>query len=160
MAILGATVYPSNATNQDVIWSSSDTSIATVSSGGRVVAKEKRGSTTITAKTSDGNFKATCIVYVSPSQYPDYCLTGTINGVSRSGSSTRYAAIPLSTGKYLIPDVELIAGDELTITDSSNVRLKDKYNQIYKKAINKNMSVNVYLNVNDANKDYLSFENK
>ena len=158
--VITPTVYPNNATNKEVRWSSSDESIATVTSGGRVVAKEKRGSTTITAKTVDGNFSASCIVYVSPSQYPDYCLTGTIAGYSRSGISMRYAAIPLSTGRYLIPDVDLIAGDELTVTNNQGGRLMNKYNQVYTKAIRENMSVNVYLNVNDANKDYLTFENK
>ena len=156
------TVYPNNATNKEVRWTSSDTSIATVTSAGRVVASvnSKVGSTTITATTVDGGFTATCIVYVSASQYPDYCLTGIIGGKSRSGLSSRYAAIPLSTGKYLIPDVDLTAGDELTVTDNYGARLKDKYNQIYKKSITKNMSVNVYLNINDTNKDYLNFLSK
>lgn len=73
----------------------------------------------------------------------------------------RYAAIPLdTTGNYLIPDVNLVAGDELTVTNNQGARLRNKYNQIYTKPINENMSVNVYLNVNDANHDYLTFENK
>ena len=154
------TISPNNATNKDIYWISSDTSIATVTSSGHVVAKEKRGSTTITATTADGGFKATCIVYVSPSQYPDYCLTGTVGGTYRSGLSMKYAAIPLETGKYLIPDVDLVAGDELTVTDNYGARLRNKYNQIYTKSVNQNMSVNVYLNVNDPNYDYLSFVTK
>ena len=160
--VITPTVYPNNATNKEVTWTSSDTSIATVTSSGRVVASvnSKVGSTTITAKTVDGGFTATCVVYVSTSQYPDYCLTGKIGGAFRSGLSMRYAAIPLSTGKYLIPDVDLVAGDEVTVTDNYGARLKDKLNQVYKKEITKNMSVNVYLNVNDANKDYLSFVSK
>ena len=158
--VITATVTPNNATNKDVYWSSSDTSVATVTSGGRVIAKEKKGSTTITAKTADGNFTATCIIYVSPSQYPDYCLTGTVGGRSYSGWNIKYAAIPLSTGKYLIPDVNLVKGDEITITDNYGARLKNKYNQVYTKPVDKNMSVNIYLNVNDANKDYLSFSTK
>ena len=155
-----ATVYPNNATNKDIRWTSSDESIATVSNSGRVTAKEKKGSTTITAKTVDGNFTATCLVYVSPSQYPDYCLTGTVGGRSYSSWNLKYAAIPSSTGKYLIPDVDLVKGDKITVTDNSGGKLKNKTNQTYTKEVNNNLSVNVYLNVNDANKDYLSFVTK
>ena len=155
--VITPTIYPNNATNQEVIWQSSDESITTVTSGGKVIAKEKRGSATITARTLDGGFTATCLVYVSPSQYPDYCLTGTIRGSSYSGLSVKYAAIPLDTSNYLIPDVDLLAGDEITVTDNYGGRLRDKNNQIYTKAVKENMSVNVYLNLNDTNKDYLSF---
>ena len=66
----------------------------------------------------------------------------------------------MTTGKYLIPDVELVKGDEITVTNNSGGRLKNKYNQVYTKAVNNNMSVNVYLNVNDANYDYLTFVTK
>ena len=158
--VITPTVYPANATNKEVFWTSSDTSIATVTSGGRVVAKEKKGTTTITARTSDGNFTASCIVYVTASQYPDYCLNGTVGGVKRTSWNIKYAAIPLNTGKYLIPDVDLVAGDELTVLDNSGARLKNKYNQVYVKSVDKNMSVNIYLDVNDANYNYLTFVTK
>lgn len=160
--IITPTIYPNNATNQDIIWTSSDTSIATVTKAGRVVASvnSKVGSTTITAKTVDGNFTATCIVYVSASQYPDYCLTGTINGKSYTGISMRYAAIPLGGGSYLIPDVELVGGDSLTITGNNGARLRNKYNQVYTKDITTKMSVNIIININAQNKDYISFQAK
>lgn len=58
---LTATVAPSNATNKTVTWSSSDSSVASVS-GGMVTAK-KAGSTTITAKA--GGKTATCKVTVT-----------------------------------------------------------------------------------------------
>ncbi|MBQ3543803.1 MAG: Ig-like domain-containing protein [Lachnospiraceae bacterium] len=48
-----ATVAPSNATNKTVTWTSADTSVATVDSTGLVTAVGE-GSTTITAKTSNG----------------------------------------------------------------------------------------------------------
>lgn len=61
---LVATVTPENATNKSVSWSSSNTSVATVSSSGLVTAKAA-GNATITVTTDDGNKTATCSVAVS-----------------------------------------------------------------------------------------------
>lgn len=60
---LSATVTPSNATNKNVTWSSSDTSIAKVDSNGKITAVAA-GTATITVTTADGNKKATCTVTV------------------------------------------------------------------------------------------------
>ena len=63
-AYLTATVVPSNATNKGIIWSSSNTSVATVGSTGLICARSP-GMTTITAKSADDNTKyATCTVRV------------------------------------------------------------------------------------------------
>ena len=61
---LTATVLPSTTTNPAVTWSSSNTSVATVSSNGLVTAKSV-GNAVITAKTADGsNLSASCNVAV------------------------------------------------------------------------------------------------
>lgn len=69
---LTATIYPTNATNKDLIWSSSNTNVATVSSSGVVTAKAT-GSATITATAADGSGKtATCSVTVKSGNSIDW----------------------------------------------------------------------------------------
>ena len=63
---LTATVAPSNATNQNVTWKSSNTSVATVSNG--VVTGVAAGKATITVTTEDGSYKATCTVTVNKNE--------------------------------------------------------------------------------------------
>jgi uncharacterized protein YjdB len=63
---LTATVLPANATNKTVTWSSSNTSVATVSTTGLVTAKAA-GTATITVTTADGSKKATCAITVTSS---------------------------------------------------------------------------------------------
>ncbi|GAP71817.1 bacterial Ig-like domain [Candidatus Symbiothrix dinenymphae] len=57
-------VAPSNATNQNVSWSSSNTGVATVSAAGLVEAKAA-GTAIITVTTTDGSKTATCTVTVT-----------------------------------------------------------------------------------------------
>ena len=63
-ATLTATVLPENATNKSVTWSSSNTSVATVTSSG-VVKGVAAGPATITATTVDGGKTASCKVTVA-----------------------------------------------------------------------------------------------
>ena len=69
---LTATVAPADATDKSVIWSSSDETVAAVSSDGIVTAVGE-GTATITATTNDGtNLTATCTVTVNiPADEPD-----------------------------------------------------------------------------------------
>ena len=60
---LVATISPSNATNKDVEWTSSNTNVATVDTTGKVTGVSA-GSATITVKTKDGAKVATCNVTV------------------------------------------------------------------------------------------------
>ncbi len=61
---LTATVAPSDAANKSVTWSSSNTSVATVSTSG-VVTAVGEGTAVITVKTADGGKTATCTVAVA-----------------------------------------------------------------------------------------------
>jgi len=64
VTVLHATVNPSNASNRNVYWTSSDTSVATVDNAGKVTAV-KRGTALITVTTEDGNKTATCTITVT-----------------------------------------------------------------------------------------------
>ena len=116
---LTATISPSNAENQKVLWSSSNSSVATVKEG--VVTAIKPGNATITVKSDDGGKTATCEVTVNAKVYPvtgvtldktshemtegdEYTLTATINpsnatnkNVSWKSSNTSVATV--SNGK-------------------------------------------------------------
>ena len=60
---LAATVAPAEATTKTVTWTSSDETVATVADG--VVTAVKKGTATITVRTVDGGFTATCAVTVN-----------------------------------------------------------------------------------------------
>ena len=60
---LKATVAPEDAYNKAVKWYTSDKTVATVDSSGKITAVAP-GKATITVKTTDGDFKATCTITV------------------------------------------------------------------------------------------------
>ena len=61
---LTATIAPANAANKAVTWSTSNSSVATVTDAG-VVTAHSAGSATITVTTADGGFTDTCVVTVT-----------------------------------------------------------------------------------------------
>ena len=63
---LTASVVPSNATNREVTWSSSNSSVAKVDPNGNVTGVSA-GKADISVVTSDGGYKATCAVTVESS---------------------------------------------------------------------------------------------
>ncbi len=65
---LSATVKPSDATNKNITWSTSNSKIVTVSNG--VVKAVAEGTATITVTTEDGNYTDTCQVTVTAADQP------------------------------------------------------------------------------------------
>jgi len=65
-------IAPGNATNKAVIWSTSNATIATVSSG--IVTAVSAGTATITVTTTDGSKTATCAVTVTTGSVLEYAI--------------------------------------------------------------------------------------
>ncbi|MBR0033813.1 MAG: endonuclease [Bacilli bacterium] len=106
--VLTATISPWNATNRNVTWSSSNTSVATVNSSGRVEAVAE-GNATITVTTSDGGFTATCAITVTAS--------GGGGGSGESGTAVYTVASKTS----VTPSGDIPSGSSATFeNDSSN----------------------------------------
>ncbi|CEN48697.1 hypothetical protein CCAND38_630001 [Capnocytophaga canis] len=77
---LSANVLPTNATNKAVTWTSGNTSIATVSSSGKVTGVAS-GTVYITATTEDGGKTASCVVKVTDEETPKMVLKTTANSL-------------------------------------------------------------------------------
>jgi len=79
-AVITPTLNPANASNKNISWSSSNTAIATVTSG--VVTSVSSGTAIITARTTDGSNKsATCTLTVNkPVESVSLGLSLAING--------------------------------------------------------------------------------
>ena len=88
---LTASITPSNATNQNLTWTSSNTSAATVSEGGLVTAIAV-GTATITVKTQDGDKTASCTVTVNPIAVSGVSLKSSTS-LAVGGTETLYAVI-------------------------------------------------------------------
>ena len=86
---LTATITPSNATNQNVTWSSDNESVATVNATGEVTAVSE-GTAIITVTTADGGKTDTCTVTVKPAEYTVTVLTDG-NGSASASPATAEA---------------------------------------------------------------------
>jgi len=103
---LSFTILPTNAANKAVIWSSSDSTVASVSSG--TVTAIKPGNAVITVTTMQNGEKATCSVTVSNND--PVTVTGNVEGVWK-----KYSVVNVN-GHINVP-----AGKSLTIEEGVEV---------------------------------------
>nr|7R1N_AAA Chain AAA, Beta-1,3-glucanase bglH [Paenibacillus illinoisensis]7R1N_BBB Chain BBB, Beta-1,3-glucanase bglH [Paenibacillus illinoisensis]7R1N_CCC Chain CCC, Beta-1,3-glucanase bglH [Paenibacillus illinoisensis]7R1N_DDD Chain DDD, Beta-1,3-glucanase bglH [Paenibacillus illinoisensis]7R3T_A Chain A, Beta-1,3-glucanase bglH [Paenibacillus illinoisensis]7R3T_B Chain B, Beta-1,3-glucanase bglH [Paenibacillus illinoisensis] len=81
---LNASVAPSNATNKQVTWSVSGSSIASVSPNGLVTGLAQ-GTTTVTATTADGNKAASATITVAPAPSTVIVIGDEVKGLKKIG---------------------------------------------------------------------------
>lgn len=88
-ATLNATISPSNASNKNVIWESSNPEVATVSAG--KVTAVSNGTAIITATTIDGGFIATCHVTVNiAGANVEFVIGNEVRGLKRMNDNIEF----------------------------------------------------------------------
>lgn len=107
-AMVYAYIYPSDATNQSITWSSSNTSVASVATSGRITAK-KEGSCRIYATANNGEY-----------EYIDVTVTSKEVHVTSISITPATLKLRPGEGEYISYSVTPInATDELTISTSN-----------------------------------------
>ena len=118
-ATLTATVQPSNATNQNVTWSSDKPDVATVDAAGKVTAVGA-GTATITVTTEDGNKTATCTVTVTRPYIPPANPNYRVDVTTTAGGTVTKDPAAAKAGETVTltptPDAGYEVG-EVTVTD-------------------------------------------
>lgn len=110
---LVATVSPSNATDKSVSWTSSNTTVATVSSSGMVTARAA-GSATITVTTNDGGKMTTCSVSVL-----DPVELGAVS-IKSISFSRAVVSCPISYGHNMVLEKGVCVSTNPSLTPSDN----------------------------------------
>ncbi|WP_409149219.1 Ig-like domain-containing protein [Sphingobacterium sp. BS-2] len=90
---LTAEVSPQNTHNKGIVWSSSNSSIATVDQYGNVIAKTE-GTVQITAKSSENpNISASCSIKVIPARAVSISLSEHLRSLEIGGTFTIFATV-------------------------------------------------------------------
>ncbi len=126
-----ASFSPTNASNQNVTWSSSDDSIATVDSSSGQVTAVAPGSATITVTTEDGNFTATDVLTINPVPARSlYWVGGTgnwsdTNHWSLTSGGTSGVDVPTDSDNVFIDSNSGLGSGTETITLDTDSVMKD-----------------------------------
>lgn len=117
-----ATVLPNNASNKKVIWTSSNSSVASVDASGLVTAKSE-GTATITATTEDGKHTSSCKVSVQNMKLTadgSIGFTVKMSGGAMSSGVEVTAKANGGSGSYTSYNIKLYWNDNLIGESSTN----------------------------------------
>lgn len=119
---LTATISPSDATNKNIIWSSSNESVATVLNG--TVTAISAGTATITAKTEDGGFEATYELTVKVESINILESVGYTDGkrLSTGSGSLKDATGYFTTGAFQIDKNKYPNGFKIVVSGVTNAK--------------------------------------
>ena len=155
---LTATMSPSNATSQNVSWSSGNTSVATVASDGTVTGVSA-GTAVITVTTADGNYTDTCTITVAAAITYTYKLATTMEVgkkylIANGNSGSVYLLTNESGGsRQLVGAAATVSNNKITITAA--VKTKAEFECVRYTSGNDNTitvrSDSKYLFTNNAN---------
>ncbi|RXZ83146.1 glycosyl hydrolase family protein [Paenibacillaceae bacterium] len=112
---LNANVAPSNATNKQVTWAVSNTSVATVNQGGQVTGLAP-GTTTVTATTVDGNITADCTVTVLQGTSNVITIGDAVRGLKKIGDDVLFY---VNGATFADLHYKLNNGEQLNVTMAS-----------------------------------------
>lgn len=121
---LTATVSPSNASNKNVVWTSSKESVASVDENG-VVTANGEGSCVITCTAADGSGeKARCLVI---SSFPEYVVIGGLKWATKNvGATTVAGSYQTCYGDYFAWSETSPRYSSITYTSASEATLTMK----------------------------------
>ncbi|MBP3914463.1 Ig-like domain-containing protein [Clostridium sp.] len=130
---------PENATNKNILWSSSDTQIAEVDSNGKVYAK-KAGEAIITATSEDGKKTAKCIITVQNKE--DISLNSVLPKFEEWSIAYKTSAnISILNGTDC--NIEADNADETPRVDFPNLKVGSRYKLKWENA-NANSVIRLY----------------
>ncbi len=122
--LLSVTITPSNATDSDVSWTTSDESVATVDGG--TVAGIAAGTATITVTTEDGGYTASCSVTVASSDstaveaYSQSSGTNSGTGITYYSTTSDENAVLISGGTFTMTNCTVTKSGDTQDSDGSS----------------------------------------
>ena len=146
---LTATISPSNATNKNVTWTSSDKDLVTVDNNGNIKAVgNKNASATITVTTDDGKYKATSKVAVKKK---DTTVKVTGVKIDQGSSGTTYLNMKDDMYLYLYATVSPSNATNKKVTWSSDNTSVASIDANGKVSINSLGDANIKVTTKDGN---------